>query len=148
MVEAGKSPDVAAPARVLLVDARHERRGVMRLVIESGAHAGTVVAQTESAAGAVAALERAAVDAAVVEIQMPIDAGLLVVAALRAARPSLVIVVCTFHADASTRERALAAGADTYLVKPVSAREIQAACRGASGDGRPGGGRHRVPQMA
>jgi DNA-binding NarL/FixJ family response regulator len=139
--------DVLPPVRVLLVDARHERRRVMRLVIESGAHGGTVVAQTETADGAVAALDHAVIDAAVVEIQMPVEAGLAAVAALRAARPALAIVVCTFHGDASTRERALAAGADAYLVKPVSARDIQAACRRTGGVGSPGTGPHRSAQM-
>jgi DNA-binding NarL/FixJ family response regulator len=146
--EAVERTDVLPPVRVLLVDDRHERRGLMRLIIESGTHGRTVVAQTESAAGAVAALDRSAIDAAVVEIQIPTDEGVAAVAALRAARPDLVIVVCSFRADAATRGRAIAAGADSYLVKPVSAREIQAACRRTSGGGRPGGRQHRTPQMA
>lgn len=118
-----------SPPRVLLVDERSERREVMRVVVETGDSAGTVVAQADSAAAAVAAADRYDPDVVVLEIQMPVAVGLATIAALRAAHPSLVIVVCTFHADPSTRRQALVAGANAYLNKPVSARELHAACR-------------------
>lgn len=122
-------PTVEAPLRVLLVDDRSERREVMRVVVETGDSAGTVVAQAGSPAAAVAAAGRYDPDVVVLEIQMPVAAGLATIASLRAAHASLVIVVCTFHADPSTRRQALVAGADAYLSKPVSARELHTACR-------------------
>lgn len=101
----------------------------MRVLVESGERAGTVVAQADSPATALAAADRYDPDVVVLEIQMPIAAGLAAVAGLRAAHPSLVIVVCTFHRDPSTRRQALVAGADVYLAKPVSARDLGTACR-------------------
>jgi DNA-binding NarL/FixJ family response regulator len=114
---------------VLLVDERSDRREVMRVIVESGDNAGTVVAQADSTAAALAAADRHDPDVVVLEIQMPVAAGLATIAGLRAAHPSLVIVVCTFHADPSTRRQVLVAGANAYLIKPVSARELHAACR-------------------
>jgi CheY-like chemotaxis protein len=113
--------------RVVLIDSRSERRAVMRRVVEQALGVDTVVAQVGSEAEAVAAVERRLADAAVVEIQMPVADGLSVIAALRAVRPSLLIVVCTFHADRHTKEQAAEAGADSYLVKPFSARDLRRA---------------------
>ncbi len=120
-------PDKPGP-RVLLVDARPERSALIRMVVEAGQGGGTVVASAGTPSEAVAAVDRQAVDAAVVEIQMPVDVGLAAIAALRAGHPSLVIVVCSFHGDALTRQQAYSAGANSYLTKPVSARDLQAAC--------------------
>ncbi|HET9690169.1 MAG TPA: response regulator [Acidimicrobiales bacterium] len=117
--------------RVLLVDGRAERRGVVRMIVETGEHAGEVVAEASTAEEAVAKVDRLHIDAAVVEIQMPVTAGLEVIAALRADHPRLVIVVCSFHGDATTRAQAAAAGANAYLTKPVSGRQLQAALRSA-----------------
>lgn len=101
------------------------------MIVETGDSKGTVVAQADSAEAAVAAADQHAPDVAVLEIQMPVAAGLAAIAGLRAAHPSLVIVVCTFDADPSTRRQALVAGASAYLAKPVTARELRAAYRAA-----------------
>ncbi|HET9732938.1 MAG TPA: response regulator [Acidimicrobiales bacterium] len=119
----------AATPRVLLVDDRSERREVMRVVLETGDPAGMVVGQADSPATALAAADRYDPDVVVLDVQMPVGAGLAAIAGLRAAHPSLVIVVCTFHGDPSTRRQALVAGANVYLGKPVSARELRTACR-------------------
>jgi DNA-binding NarL/FixJ family response regulator len=121
----GAEGTVAGPV-VVLVDVRPERRGPMLSVIEAAMGSGTV-AQVGSAAEALAAVARHEAIAAVVEVQLPLAAGLAVIAALRSAHPSLVIVVCTFHHDPATRQQAEGAGADAYLVKPVSAREMRSA---------------------
>jgi ActR/RegA family two-component response regulator len=60
-------------------------------------------------------------------VQMPLAEGLGLIAELRAAHPSLLIVVCTFHADRATQLQAHSAGADSYLVKPASARDLRRA---------------------
>jgi DNA-binding NarL/FixJ family response regulator len=119
-----------------LVDERSERREVMRVVVETGEGAGTVVAQADSAAAALAAADRHDPDVVVLDIQLPVAAGLAAIAGLRAAKPSLAIVVCSFRADPSTRRQALVAGANAYLTKPVSARELHAACRTSVAAGR------------
>jgi DNA-binding NarL/FixJ family response regulator len=108
----------------------------MRVVVETGDGAGTVVAQADTATAAVAAAEKHDPDVVVLDIQMPVTAGLAAIAGLRAAKPSLVIVVCTFQADPSTRRQALVAGANAYLTKPVSAPDLHAAYRTSVAAGR------------
>ena len=116
--------------RVLLVDDRPERRSVMRTLVHAWAGVGTIVAEAASAADALAAVRDGPLDAAVIEIQLPVPVGIAAIAALRAEQPALIIVVCSFHADPATRHEALAAGADAYLTKPVSPRDLLLACRG------------------
>ena len=86
----------------------------------------TVVAEVTDASEALRAIADSDADVAVVEIQLPVDEGLAIIATLRAVHPTLVIVVCTFHHDAATQRQAAEAGADDYLVKPVSARQLRA----------------------
>ena len=130
---------VDAP-RVLLLDGRPERRMIMRIVVETGDRGAKVVAEAFTAEEAVAAVGRYEVDAAVVEIQLPVAVGLAAIAELRAAHPSLLIVVCSFLGDLSTQLQAAMAGADAYLTKPVSARELHAVLRTAA----PSAGRQLV----
>ncbi len=113
-------------ARVILVDSRHERQTIMRIMVEAALGQGAVVAQATSAAEASKAVEQYDVDVAVVEIQLPLADGLAAVVLLREEHPSLVIVVCTFHRSATVERAALDAGADAYLAKPVSPVELRA----------------------
>ena len=121
-----------SPWRVLLVDDRSERRSVVRLVMGTVPPEGrTSVEVTEASdtSGAVTAANRNALDAAVIEIQMAGGVGLETIEALRAAHPEVVIVVCSFRTDREMQARSLRAGADAYLTKPVSRRELLSACR-------------------
>lgn len=120
---------LGAEPRVVLVDVRPERRALVGRVVDLALGSGTVVAEVATASEAVAAMDRQTIDTAIVEVQLPVTEGLSVIAALRAARPELMIVVCTFHDDKTTRKDAAAAGADIYLVKPVNARELRDALR-------------------
>jgi DNA-binding response OmpR family regulator len=97
----------------------------MRSMVELAMGKGTVVAQVANATEALAAVDRHQVDTAIVEIQMPLGEGLTVIAALRAAHPSMMIVVCTFDGGRLIQKQAAEAGSDSYLVKPVSARELR-----------------------
>lgn len=111
--------------RAVLVDARSERRALMRRVVDLALGAGTVVAEVGGARDALVAIEHHHPDAVILELH-PLAEGIATIAELRAEHPSIVIVVCTFHADRATRLRALAAGADDYLVKPVSVGDLRA----------------------
>ena len=115
--------------RVMLVDARPERRELIRHLVQGTGLAGIDVGEAGSGAEAVELLDRADRDVAVVEIQMPVNEGLETIAALRRRSPDLRIVVCSFHADPATKERALGGGADMYLDKPVSSESLKGVFR-------------------
>lgn len=110
--------------RVVIVDTRHERRQVMRHLAEHCGAELVVVGSVESADEALASVTSSRANAVIVEIQLPIADGLETISKLRTAHAELGIVVCSFHATAATRRDALALGADVYLSKPVSAREL------------------------
>lgn len=97
----------------------------MTRIVELSIGTGTVVGQASNRPEALAAVDHHQANIAVVEVQLPAAEGLAIIAELRAAHPSLLIVVCTFLADRATQQQARQAGADTYSVKPVSARELR-----------------------
>jgi DNA-binding NarL/FixJ family response regulator len=111
--------------RVMLVDVRPERRNVMRSMIDLAIGTGTVVAQVASSVEALAAVERHQVNTAIIEVQMPLGEGVAAIVALRAAHPELLILVCTFDGSRAIRQQAIEAGADSYLLKPISVRELR-----------------------
>jgi CheY-like chemotaxis protein len=123
------SGPVEPSCRVLLVDDRQERRALTRMVVETGPAGTSVVAEASTVSAAVAALDRHNPDVAVVEIGTRAPKGLAVIIALRARHPSLVIVVCSFRADPATQRAAALAGANAYLTKPFSPRDLLSACR-------------------
>ncbi|MGI8809477.1 MAG: response regulator transcription factor [Acidimicrobiales bacterium] len=117
----------AVSVRVVLVDSRPDRRAVMRQVFEHSGVDAAVVGEADGEADAVALVEQHGAELAVVELPMPLRDGLATVAALRHRFPDLAIVVISFNTDVAVKEQALADGADAYLLKPVSAREVVAA---------------------
>ncbi len=84
-----------------------------------------VVGTADSADAAVSAVDLYGATAVLVEIQLPVSEGLATIHALRAAYPAITIVVCSFHDDSRTRTAAMDAGADAYLVKPLSPRDLK-----------------------
>jgi two-component system chemotaxis response regulator CheY len=66
----------------------------------------------------------------VTNINMPGLNGLRLIQAVRAAEPSLPILVISTEASPYIRERALQLGASLYLTKPVRADEVVGAVRG------------------
>ena len=116
-----------ARTRVVLVDARADRRSVMRQVFEHSGVDAAVVGEADGGTDAVALVEQHRADLAVVELPLPVADGLAAVAALRRRFPDLAIVVISFNTDVAVKEQAKAEGADAYLVKPVNAREVVAA---------------------
>ena len=121
-------PEAVEPRiRVVLVDARADRRSVMRQVFQhSGVDAG-VVAEANGSADAVVMVEQHHADLAVVELSLPVADGVATIAELRQRFPHLAIVVISFNSDAAVKDEVTAAGADAYLVKPVNARDVVAA---------------------
>lgn len=129
MVSTFESTETTQPLRVMLVDARPERRELIRHLVEGTGLAGLDVGEASSGAEAVELLDRADRDVAVVEIQMPVHEGLETIAALRRRSSDLRIVVCSFHRDPATKELALGGGADVYLDKPVNSESLKSVFR-------------------
>lgn len=127
------APAASTPAstgtRIILVDPRPERRAVLRTVLEHSDVPATVVGEADNEADAIHEVEQRAADLVIVDLQSPVHDGLAAVAALRSRFPALVILVCSFYPTETMSKRALAEGADAYLLKPVSALEVMAATR-------------------
>ena len=130
-LHATAATSIPTEIRIVLVDPRPERRAVLRTVIEHSDVPATVLGEADNEADAISQVERHAAALVVIDFQPPVQDGLAVVAALRARFPALVILVCSFDSAADIRQRALAEGADAYLLKPVSGREVMAAMRAA-----------------
>ena len=118
--------------RVVMVDDRHDRRQLMSYVVEQAGDDVTVVGHADGPVSAVEAVGRLKANAVVIEIQLPVTQGLDTISALRDDFPDLRIVVCSFHHDATTKRAALARGADAYLVKPISPRDLHQLLRSSS----------------
>ena len=114
---------ISAQLRVVVVDAREERRKLMVDVVEGGDRA-AVVAEAGSLEAACAAVDEKRPDALVVDLRMPTPEGLRTVQQLRRTFPRLGIVVCSFDLSRATIEEALLAGADSCLPKPASPYEL------------------------
>lgn len=70
-----------------------------------------------------AALEHArsrSFDFALVDLKIGKESGLRLIEPLKAARPQMLVVIMTGYASVATTVEAIKAGADDYLVKPVS----------------------------
>ena len=123
-------PDVARPrsfggaqldgVNVLIVEDDPDARSALRVVLEL---AGARAHVADSAAEAVAAMSREPVDVVVSDIAMPDEDGYSLVSKLRAldasGRGRLVAVALTGYASDHDRERALSAGFDAHVSKPV-----------------------------
>ncbi len=82
----------------------------------------------EAADGAAGLTEarRAGVDLVLLDLLLPKMDGLDVLAELRVTHPSLPVVILTARGSEEDRVRGLRSGADDYVVKPFSARELLA----------------------
>jgi CheY-like chemotaxis protein len=125
-----------------VIDDRPERRALVRQVLIGSGLAPADIVEVADGPAALSVIDAAATGAVVLEIQLPVREGLAAVAALRGRSKRLRIVVCSFHADAATRQLAFEAGADAYLGKPVRAEDMRAAL---SDDRSPSIGTPRAP---
>ncbi len=116
--------------RVLLVD----DHAMLREAV-AGAMATTedleVVAQSSTIREARDALRGTRIHAAVIDVSLPDGNGLTLVRRMRAASPTVGIVVLTMHDDEATLEAAQEAGASALVLKQGSAVEVLEAVRQA-----------------
>jgi DNA-binding NarL/FixJ family response regulator len=126
-----QTPPASSATRVVLVDARPERGAVLRTIIEHADVQATVVGEADNEADAKHEVKQHAADLVIIDLKPPVQDWLATLAALRACFPAVVILVCSFYPADTMGKQALASGADAYLLKPVTAREVMAAMREA-----------------
>lgn len=112
-----------AGRRLLLVDDQHDALEAVATLLR---RAGAEVEAVDSAADAMAAVERRSFDVVVSDIAMPVEDGYVLLRRLRqhphgARVPALAL---TAYASADDRARALAAGYDQHMAKPVDPRRL------------------------
>ena len=123
--DVGVAPTPDLGVRLVVVDGRIDRRQLMTYVLEQAGEV-SVVGYADGPVSAVEAVDRLRADAVLLEIQLPVTQGLDTISALRDDFPDLAIIVCSFHASSATKQAALDRGADAYLVKPFSLRDLRA----------------------
>ncbi|MEH3077380.1 MAG: response regulator transcription factor [Quadrisphaera sp.] len=111
---------------VLVVEDEAGITAFLRRGLESAGFA--VLSESGGRAGALAAL-REDVELVVLDLGLPDLPGEQVLARIRAARPSLPVIVLTAKDGVSDRVANLEAGADDYVVKPFSFTELLARVR-------------------
>src|SRR5947199_9984028 len=111
------------PARIVIIeDEPPIRRGVADALRAAGyeiAEAGDGLRGTEEAI-------RAGVDLVLLDLLLPKRDGLQVLSEVRKVRPTLPVIILTARGTEDDRVRGLKLGADDYVVKPFSARELLA----------------------
>jgi two-component system, sensor histidine kinase and response regulator len=111
--------------RVLLAEDNAVNQKIATRVLEKHGHEVTVAADGRQA---LAALDRASFDVALMDVQMPEMDGFESTAAIRDLERQtgnhLPIIAMTAHAMPGDRERCIAAGMDSYIAKPLKAAEL------------------------
>jgi len=134
----GASGDAAAAApaaenrpRIVLADDNADMRNYVRGLLESGGY--EVDAVADGAAALIAARKNPMPDLLLCDVMMPKLDGFALLGAVRAdpRLEGLLVVMLSARAGEEARVEGLAAGADDYLVKPFSARELRARIDGA-----------------
>jgi signal transduction histidine kinase/ligand-binding sensor domain-containing protein/CheY-like chemotaxis protein len=113
-------------ARVLLVEDNEVNSRLAQRLLEK---AGCLVTLARDGAEGLDRFRASQFDAVLMDLQMPVLDGLAATEQLRLLERGTgrrtPVVILTATAEASGRERALTAGADAYLTKPVDALELQ-----------------------
>jgi two-component system cell cycle response regulator DivK len=112
-------------ATILLVEDNPHNRAVFETVLRSRGHVVEVAVDGKAALDALAGPQP---DLVLLDLSLPCVDGWTVVRTIRGntdpRRAGLPVIALTAHAMRGDRERALEAGCDAYVSKPVSPREL------------------------
>lgn len=131
VVEADFGGVVEGRPRVVLADDNADMRAYVKRLLEAGGYA--VEAVSDGQAALEAALRGPPPDLVLSDVMMPGLDGFGLLAAVRAEPrlEGLLVILLSARAGEEARVEGLTAGADDYLVKPFSARELRARVDGA-----------------
>jgi CheY-like chemotaxis protein len=118
---AAASPASLAPLDVLIVDDDGDVRDLLGMLLESR---GAVIRTASSAAAALEAIARRRRDVLLADVGMPDEDGYSFIRKVRTCERNdnggrLPAIAVTAYANVTDRERALAAGYDSHVAKPV-----------------------------
>ena len=125
-------PDGTEPRRVLVVDDEGDFLVTYERLLR---HHGFLVITATTRADGVAAVAGERPDLVITDLRLPDGTGLDVVRAARSMPEPPSVIVVTGYPSAETRQAALAAGATTFLAKPLAAARLLAAVRSSLPDG-------------
>jgi DNA-binding response OmpR family regulator len=129
------------PRRILVVDDEASLLKILRYALEE---AGYEVSTALDAEAAAEALKASPPDLVVLDVMLPGTSGLELCRELRATAPDLPIIMLSAKSEEVDRILGLELGADDYVTKPFSPRELVSRVRaqlrraGAQGTRRPG----------
>jgi signal transduction histidine kinase/ActR/RegA family two-component response regulator len=112
-----------APLKVLLLEDNHDARTALEALLEAEGH---VVMAGDSGTAGLQQIRDQSYDLLVCDVGLPGMDGIALIQHVRAALPARVGVAIAIsgYGDAATRSRALAAGFDGYMVKPVDMQAL------------------------
>jgi len=124
----------AAPARENGNDMKHRRKilvveddaAIRAGLVDAMAFAGFDVLEAADGEAGLQAAVQAECDLVLLDLVLPKRDGLDVLQEIRRARPTLPVIILTARGEERDRVKGLRLGADDYVVKPFSAKELQA----------------------
>jgi len=110
---------------ILIADDNPFSRELMRELLEASGH---VILEAVNGRKALELIRQGAPDLVFLDLQMPLQDGFSVIRELRndAQLGNLPVVAVTASAMIGDRERAIAAGFDSYIAKPIDLGEVEA----------------------
>jgi DNA-binding NarL/FixJ family response regulator len=117
-----RTPRAGPTSRILIADDHPIFRRGVKDVVEAAGH--VVVAEASDGVAALAALDSVAVDAVIVDVNMPVCDGLSFVKQARARGVRARMIMLSLHDDDVLVRAAFAAGANGYVLKDGAADEV------------------------
>ncbi len=111
------------PIHVVVVE---DESAIRRGVVDALRHNGYFVSEAADGEAGLDAAMQPGVRLVLLDLLMPKLDGLEVLSELRQSRPTLPVIILTARGSEDDRVRGLTMGADDYVVKPFSARELLA----------------------
>jgi DNA-binding response OmpR family regulator len=114
---------MATGGHILAVEDERSIRKLLRLYLDE---AGYTVTEAADGAEALAKMRTGGIDLVLLDLMIPEVDGLEVCRRIRADNPSVPIIMLTARDDEASRVTGLEMGADDYVTKPFSPRELVA----------------------